>query len=179
LKCEGMPDQVQIKKASIVSVGNEVLSGRTIDTNAAHVARRLRAVDVPVVSIYVAPDDVEAIKRVLALATADAEVVVISGGLGPTDDDLTRQAIADFLGVELVLHEDLLAKIRQFFDRRGVVMPARNAIQAHIPAWKLRKVEQSCSHYPASPPRWNGCWRRRSCPGFARSQSHRRLLQDV
>ena len=129
-----MPDQAQIKKASIVSVGNEVLSGLTVDTNAAHIARRLRAVDVPVMSIYAAPDDMEAIKRVLALATADAEVVVISGGLGPTDDDLTRQAIAGFLGVELVLQEDLLAKIRQFFDRRGVAMPARNAIQAHVPA---------------------------------------------
>ncbi len=129
-----MSDQAQIKKASIISIGNEVLSGRTVDTNAAYIARRLRSLSVPVVSIYVAPDEIEAIRRVLSLAAGEADVVVISGGLGPTDDDLTRQAIADFLGVELVLHEDLLAKIQAFFDKRGVVMPARNAIQAHLPA---------------------------------------------
>jgi nicotinamide-nucleotide amidase len=129
-----MSSQARVKKGSIVSIGNEVLSGQTVDTNAAYIARRLRAANVPVVSIYAAPDEVEAIRRVLALAACDADVVVISGGLGPTDDDLTRQAMAEFLGVELVLHEDLLAKIQEFFDRRGVVMPARNAIQAHLPA---------------------------------------------
>ena len=130
----GISDQAPIKKASIVSIGNEVLNGRTVDTNAAYIARRLRAISVPVVSIHVAPDEVGAIRHVLDLAAGDADVVVISGGLGPTDDDLTRQAIADFLGVELALHEDLLAGIRRFFDKRGVTMPARNAIQAHIPA---------------------------------------------
>jgi nicotinamide-nucleotide amidase len=129
-----MSSQARVKKASIVSIGNEVLSGRTVDTNAAYIARRLRSINIPAVSIYVAPDEVEAIRRVLALAACDADVVVISGGLGPTDDDLTRQAMAGFLGVELVLHEDLVAKIQEFFDRRGVVMPARNAIQAHLPA---------------------------------------------
>jgi nicotinamide-nucleotide amidase len=123
-----------IKKASIISVGNEVVSGRTVDTNAAHIARMLIAAGVPVVSSHVVPDELAAITRVLGLATDEADLVVISGGLGPTDDDLTRQALADFLGVELVLHEDLLAAIRKFFDRRGVAMSARNAIQAHAPA---------------------------------------------
>ncbi len=129
-----MSDHAQIKKASIVSVGNEVLTGRTVDTNAAHIARRLTAAGVPIVSVYVAPDELEAITRVLRLATGEADIVVISGGLGPTDDDLTRQAIADFLGVDLVLREDLLEEIQRFFDKRGVAMPARNAIQAHVPA---------------------------------------------
>jgi len=129
-----MSDQAQVKKAGIVSIGNEVLSGRTVDTNAAYIAQKLRANSVPVVSIHVAPDELDAIRRVLDLAAAEADVVVISGGLGPTDDDLTRQAMAAFLGVELELHEDLLAAIRRFFEHRGVVMPARNAIQAHIPA---------------------------------------------
>jgi len=129
-----MSDQAQTKTASIVSIGNEVLSGRTIDTNAAYIAQKLTASNVPIVSIYVAPDELTAIRRVLELATADADVVVISGGLGSTDDDLTRQAMAAFLGVELELREDRLAAIRRFFEQRGVVMPARNAIQAHIPA---------------------------------------------
>jgi nicotinamide-nucleotide amidase len=122
-----------IKNASIVSVGNELLSGRTVDTNAAHIAGRLRTISLPVVSIYGVADEEAAITRALGLATSDADVVMVTGGLGPTDDDLTRQAIARFLGVDLVRHEDLLGDLRQFFARRGIEMPERNAIQACIP----------------------------------------------
>jgi nicotinamide-nucleotide amidase len=142
-----MSRRARVKQASIVSVGNEVLSGRTVDTNAACVARRLTAAGVPVVSSYVAPDEQEAIKRVLKLATRDADVVVISGGLGPTDDDVTRQALADYLGVGLVLHEDLAEKIRGFFARRGVQMSSRNMIQAHVPAG-ARAIENEMGTAP-------------------------------
>jgi len=129
-----MGSGVQIKKAGIVSIGNELLNGRTVDTNAAYIARRLVAAGVPIVGTYGVPDEQGAITRALELATGQADIVVITGGLGPTDDDVTRQAMAEFLGVELVLHEDLLAKIREFFDRRGVPMPPSNAVQAHLPA---------------------------------------------
>jgi nicotinamide-nucleotide amidase len=123
----------QGKNASIVSVGNELLSGRTIDTNAARIAGRLRAISLPVVSIYGVADEETAIMHALELATSDADVVIVTGGLGPTEDDLTRQAVARFLGVSLVLREDLLADLRQFFARRSIPMPERNAIQACIP----------------------------------------------
>jgi nicotinamide-nucleotide amidase len=122
-----------IRKAAIVSIGNELLNGRTIDTNAAYIAGRLRIISLPVVSVHSVPDEIDAIERALTLATDEADVVVVTGGLGPTDDDLTRQAFASFLGVELVLRPDLLEKISRFFDRRGIEMLARNAIQAHIP----------------------------------------------
>jgi nicotinamide-nucleotide amidase len=123
-----------LKTASILSIGNELLSGRTVDTNAAYIARRLRTVGVPVVSIHGVADEIAAITRALEWATSEADIVVATGGLGPTDDDLTRQAFAEFLGVELVLREDLRAKVQQFFDRRGLRMPQRNAAQACIPA---------------------------------------------
>lgn len=122
-----------IQKASILSIGNELLNGRTVDTNAAYIAGRLRAISLPVVSVHSVPDEVDAIERALTLATGEADVVVVTGGLGPTDDDLTRQAFAKFLGVELVCVPDLLAKVKGFFDRRGIEMPARNSIQACIP----------------------------------------------
>ena len=122
-----------VKKAGILSIGNELLNGRTVDTNATYIAGRLRIVSLPVVSVHSVPDDVPAIERALALAAGEADVVVATGGLGPTDDDVTRQAFAGFMGVELVLRPDLLEKIRQFFDRRGMEMPARNSIQACIP----------------------------------------------
>ncbi len=122
-----------VKKACIVSIGNELLNGKTIDTNAAYIAGRLRTVNLPVVGVHSVPDEEPAIERALALATGEADVVVATGGLGPTDDDVTRQAFAGFLGVGLVLRPDLLERIKAFFDRRGIEMPARNSIQACIP----------------------------------------------
>jgi len=122
-----------VKKASILSIGNELLNGKTVDTNAAYIAGRLRTIGLPVVSVHTVPDEGPAIERMLALAAGEADVVVATGGLGPTDDDVTRQAFARFLGVELVLRQDLLEKVQQFFDRRGIAMPARNSIQACIP----------------------------------------------
>jgi nicotinamide-nucleotide amidase len=89
---------------------------------------------VPVVSSYAVGDEIERIVRGLQLASADADLVLITGGLGPTDDDLTRQALAKFLGVELELHEDLLEKMREYFARRHFQMAAKNEIQACLPA---------------------------------------------
>jgi nicotinamide-nucleotide amidase len=121
-------------RASIVSVGNEILSGRTVDTNAAHLSSELLTIGVPVVSSYVVRDEIDAIVRGLELASADADVVLTTGGLGPTDDDLTRQAFAKFLGVELELRDELLERIEKFFAGRGYPMAERNKIQAYIPA---------------------------------------------
>jgi len=123
-----------MKKASIVTIGNEILAGKTVDTNAAHLAVELQNIGIPVVSSYTVADEIEDIVRALKLAGSDANVVVATGGLGPTDDDLTRQAFAEFLGVELQLQNDLLEKIRERFARRNLQMPENNRIQAYIPA---------------------------------------------
>ena len=86
------------KKACILSIGNELLSGKTVDANAAYVAAQLRTLGIPVVGIYSVGDEEPAIRRKLALAAQEADILMITGGLGPTDDDLTRQAIAGFMG---------------------------------------------------------------------------------
>jgi len=117
-------------KASIVSVGNEILSGQTVDTNAAHLSAVLLLIGVPVVSSYAVRDEIDAIVRGLNLASADADVILTTGGLGPTDDDLTRQALAKFLGVELELQDERDTR----FAGRDRQMPERNKIQAYIPA---------------------------------------------
>ena len=122
-----------MKKASIVSIGNELLSGQTIDTNAAYISGKLLSINLPVVSSYTIGDDEDAIIRAFSLACSDADVVIATGGLGPTDDDLTRQAFAKFLGVELQLQEGLLQKIWVFFASRNLQMPDKNSVQAYIP----------------------------------------------
>jgi len=123
-----------MRKASIVSIGNEVLSGQTVDTNASYLSRKLFSISIPVVSFYTAGDDTDLIVRALNLAGSDADVVLATGGLGPTDDDLTRQAFAKFLGGELQLQNELLQKIRDFFAARNLQMPAKCKVQAYIPA---------------------------------------------
>ena len=122
-----------MKTASIVSIGNEILAGQTVDTNAAHLCAELLSIGVPVVSSYTVGDEIERIVRAFALASADAEVVIATGGLGPTDDDLTRQALAKFLGAELKSQNELLEKMREYFTRRNLQMAAKNEIQAFLP----------------------------------------------
>lgn len=85
------------------------------------------------VGFYEVGDTIEAIVRAFTLAAQEADIVIVTGGLGPTDDDLTRQALADFLGSELELRPDLLVRLREFFERRGVEMVAKNTVQACIP----------------------------------------------
>lgn len=123
-----------MKKASIVSIGNELLNGQTISTNAAYLSERLFSIGMPVVSSYAVGDDIDSIVRALKLASEDVDVVLATGGLGPTDDDVTRQALAKFLGSELQLQDELLERIKSFFANQDLVMPEKTKIQAYIPA---------------------------------------------
>jgi len=133
-----------MKKASIVSIGNELLSGQIVDTNAAYLSERLLSISIPVVSSYTVGDNLDPIVRALHLASEDGDIVVISGGLGTTDDDLTRQALAKFLGGELQLQSELLEKIQKSVARPSwpcvftgwkpvPQMPKRDKIQAYMP----------------------------------------------
>ena len=123
-----------MKKASIISIGNEVLSGETVDTNASYLGSRLFSLGIPVISSYTAVDQIDPIVRALKLACEDADIILVTGGLGPTDDDLTRQAFAKFLDAELQLQDELLQKIRDLYARLNKPMPDRNKSQAYIPA---------------------------------------------
>lgn len=120
--------------ASILSIGDEIVSGTTPDTNASYLAEALRAEGVEVVSILAVPDDPAAIARALRRGLEDADLVVTTGGLGPTADDLTTAVAADTLGVELRLDEPSLRRIEERFRSRGLEMPGNNRKQALLPA---------------------------------------------
>lgn len=125
---------LKMKKASIVSIGNELVSGQTADTNAPYLGRELLSVGIPVDSFYTVGDDIDSIVRTLGLASNDADIVLVTGGLGPTDDDVTREAFAKFLNTELQFHNDLVGQIEAFFASRGRKMPENCGRQAYIPA---------------------------------------------
>ncbi|MBW7989046.1 MAG: competence/damage-inducible protein A [Planctomycetes bacterium] len=136
-----------MKKASVISVGNELLNGQTVDTNTTYLSSELLSIGIPVVSSYTIGDDVDAIVRAFNLAVADADIVLVSGGLGPTDDDLTRQGFAGYLGSELQLQTDLLDRLENYFKKRNLQMSEKNKIQAYIPAG-AKPIENSLGTAP-------------------------------
>ena len=117
----------------MISTGDELTCGRTVDTNSAWLAERLLAMGIPTVSHHTVGDDAAEIASAIRAAAGRSEVVLVTGGLGPTPDDLTRQALGDVLGEELLLDEECLAKIEEFFRRRSRQMVWANRIQAMIP----------------------------------------------
>jgi len=120
-------------KAILISIGDELTCGRTVDTNSAWLARKLMAAGIQTISHQTVGDDAAEIASSIRAATGRAEIVLVSGGLGPTPDDLTRQGLADVLEAELVLDEECLAKLEEFFRRRGRQMVRANRIQVMIP----------------------------------------------
>lgn len=122
-----------MSRACLISIGNELLCGRTVDTNAAWLSGRLFAMGVQTESVRMIADEVADIVEAFRQAQQKAHILLVTGGLGPTDDDLTRQALAGYLGVPLVYHPELAEKIEAFFTRRNFPMPERNRVQAYIP----------------------------------------------
>lgn len=120
-------------RVEIVCTGDEVLSGKTINTNYSHMARRLQEVGIDVVRGVTVGDDRESLMEAYKLAAARADAVIVNGGLGPTVDDLSQETAAEAAGVGLVLHEAWLMNIESFYAARGRVMPPNNRKQAMLP----------------------------------------------
>jgi nicotinamide-nucleotide amidase len=117
----------------IVTIGSEILSGDTLDTNFAYLAGRLRETGVDVRWHQTVGDRSEEMADALRLALARADLVVATGGLGPTPDDLTRKVVATVTRRKLVLDDQALAKLRERFARAGIEMPRINETQALVP----------------------------------------------
>jgi nicotinamide-nucleotide amidase len=115
--------------AELLSIGSELLAGETIDTNAAFLGSSLARLGIPLRSIHALPDDRAAIAAAFAEARARVALVVTTGGLGPTHDDLTREGLADALGEALVADPVLEAQLRERFAAFGT-MPESNLRQA-------------------------------------------------
>jgi nicotinamide-nucleotide amidase len=121
-------------RAAIVAVGDELLAGKHPDLNSAVIAARLYARGWTVDAVHVMPDDEPALGRRLSELCQSHELVVVTGGLGPTLDDVTRHAAADAAGVALERDDAAIEKVRSWFEARGAKMPACNERQALFPA---------------------------------------------
>ncbi len=120
-------------RAEIIAIGDELTTGQRLDTNSQWLAERLTECGLEVAFHTTIGDNLTDNVAALQNAVRRVEVVVITGGLGPTADDLTREALAAAAGVGLVRDEPSLEHIRGLFERRGRQMPERNAVQADFP----------------------------------------------
>jgi nicotinamide-nucleotide amidase len=121
-------------RAAFLAIGDEIVGGLTTDTNSGWLAGELRAVGVEPAAGFSVPDDEDAILRAFRQALDETDVVVSTGGLGPTADDLTMACIARLVGREMVLDEPSLALVEERFRARGLEMPPNNRKQAYFPA---------------------------------------------
>lgn len=120
-------------KASIITIGNEILSGMTLDTNSSWLARELALTGIPVTLKMSVGDRGADISRALKQALADSDIVLCTGGLGPTSDDITKKVASRLFGSRLRLDRPTLEYIRSRFTKRGIAMPACNRGQAMVP----------------------------------------------
>jgi nicotinamide-nucleotide amidase len=119
--------------AEIISIGDEITSGQTLDTNSQWLSRRLEELGIRVLYHTTVADQLAENVAVFRLALTRADVVVATGGLGPTADDLTRQALAETVDRPLVLEPRALEHVRAIFARRKRPMPVQNEVQAFLP----------------------------------------------
>ncbi|MEE8576171.1 MAG: competence/damage-inducible protein A [candidate division Zixibacteria bacterium] len=117
----------------IITIGDELVTGHTVDSNAAHICSELAASGFPVRYITTVGDRAEEMEEVFQSALKRADLVIATGGLGPTDDDITKRAIVKVFKRNLVFHEEILADLKARFARRGIEMPAINQNQALLP----------------------------------------------
>jgi nicotinamide-nucleotide amidase len=120
-------------KVVIVSIGDEILIGQINNTNAVWMAEKLNASGFSTVEITTISDDAGAILSTLERVGKIADLVVVTGGLGPTKDDLTKQTICRFFGSRLVLNEEILEHVRRFFAQRNKELTELNRRQAEVP----------------------------------------------
>lgn len=120
-------------RCDVIAVGTELLLGQIVDTNSAYIGEQLAAVGIDSLLQVKVGDNLARVASVLRSVLVEADAVIMCGGLGPTHDDLTREAIAEVMGVELRRDEQVADTIRQLFAARGRVMAANNLRQADVP----------------------------------------------
>jgi nicotinamide-nucleotide amidase len=120
--------------AEIITIGDEILIGQIVDTNSAFMAQELNNIGIRVKQISSVSDDREHILTALKEASNRADVILITGGLGPTKDDITKKTLADYFGVGFVENKDALDNVLQIFSRYNRPMLEVNRLQAQVPA---------------------------------------------
>ncbi len=169
-------------KAELVSIGTELLLGEILDTNAQYLGARLPALGIDLFYMSKVGDNLGRLSEVIERAWGRSDLVLTTGGLGPTEDDLTREAIAQVLGEEAAVDPELERALREFFARRGVTMPERNVKQAMLipsaraipnprgtaPGWWVERRGRIIVAMPGPPSEMERMWEKEVAPELER-----------
>ena len=117
----------------ILSIGNELLIGDTVNTNASWLGDVLTEAGINVTHIYTIGDDLDTMKGILSEALSSTDLIITTGGLGPTHDDITKRAVAELFDCELVLEDSVLEFIKKVFKKRNIPFSQSNYHQAEVP----------------------------------------------
>lgn len=120
-------------RTAILAVGTELLFGQTVNTNASFLSENLNHMGFDVMYHFVVGDNPARLKKKLADAFSDTDLVILTGGLGPTQDDLTKEMVAEYMGRDMYLDTEVAEYLKGFFARRGGDMPENNMKQAYLP----------------------------------------------
>ncbi|MBK8657819.1 MAG: competence/damage-inducible protein A [Bacteroidetes bacterium] len=120
-------------KATVVTIGDEILIGQIVDTNSAWIGQQFNAIGVKLYEIISCGDDASQIISALDRAKSTSDIIIMTGGLGPTKDDITKKTLVDYFNTELVLNEEVWAKMKSIFEKRGLQVLEMNRSQAMIP----------------------------------------------
>lgn len=120
-------------EAIIITIGDELLIGHTVDTNAAFIASALNSIGISVKRKYIISDKKDEISTHVKQALSEVSIVLTTGGLGPTNDDITKKVLCELFNTELVLSEEALMQVKQFLEIRNLPLNKNNLGQAYIP----------------------------------------------
>lgn len=169
-------------KAEILSIGTEILLGEIVDTNAQYIASQLPRLGVDLYFKAVVGDNMERLSETIGRARERSDIVICTGGLGPTEDDLTREAICAVLGEEPTVDPQLEAELREFFTKRGYSMPERNVKQCWVipsarpipnprgtaPGWWVERDGKIIVAMPGPPTEMHRMWEKEVAPELLR-----------
>jgi len=169
-------------RAEILSIGTELLLGQIVDTNANYLAQQLPPLGLDLFYVSQIGDNLGRLSAAFGQALDRSDVVITSGGLGPTEDDLTREAIAAVLGEQPAVIPELEAELREFFARRGRTMPERNVKQATLipsarvlpnpvgtaPGWWVEHDGKIIASMPGVPHEMHKMWEEQVQPRLAK-----------
>ena len=121
-------------KASIITIGDELLNGQTIDTNSAWISRELNSIGIEVIFKMTPPDSIEDIEASLSHCSSISDVVMITGGLGPTHDDVTKKALVKFTEDEFLFNPEVFEDIKEYFKKIGRIPTEAHRLQCYLPS---------------------------------------------
>ena len=134
-------------KTAILSIGTELLFGQITNTNTVYLSQKLNMLGYDVMYHYTVGDNPERVRDMIRLAFQDCDLVITTGGLGPTQDDLTKEMVCQVMGDELVMMDEVMSELESYFEKLGRPMTENNKKQAYVPS----RAEVFINHEGSAP----------------------------